>query len=170
MRAGLDGTDSAYRWGAAALLLTVVTIVSALAFEYVGGYKPCPLCLMQRWAYYAAIPGLFVSLALYTGGHRLAGAFLFLAVAAVFLANAGLGVYHAGAEWEFWHGPDTCTGEPELSKTPGSLLDSLQKPQVVRCDKPEFRFLGLSFAGYNVLISLAGAAATLKAAIDAFRR
>ncbi len=40
----------------------------------------------------------------------------------------------------------------------GSLLDSLNKVKVIRCDEVQWRFLGLSLAGYNVLISLAMAA------------
>jgi disulfide bond formation protein DsbB len=40
----------------------------------------------------------------------------------------------------------------------GSLLEQLDKVKVVRCDEVQFRFLGLSLAGYSVLISLAMAA------------
>ena len=38
------------------------------------------------------------------------------------------------------------------------LIRQLQNVQVVRCDEAPWRFLGLSLAGYNVLISLALAA------------
>jgi disulfide bond formation protein DsbB len=40
----------------------------------------------------------------------------------------------------------------------GSLLENLDKVKVIRCDEVQWRFLGLSLAGYNVLISLAMAA------------
>ena len=40
----------------------------------------------------------------------------------------------------------------------GSLLEQLDKVKVVRCDEVQWRFLGLSLAGYNVLISLLMAA------------
>ena len=40
----------------------------------------------------------------------------------------------------------------------GSLLEQLDKVKVVRCDEVQFRFLGVSLAGYNVLISLLMAA------------
>ena len=42
--------------------------------------------------------------------------------------------------------------------TNGPLLKQLQSIHVVRCDGAAWRFLGLSLAGYNVLISLALAA------------
>jgi disulfide bond formation protein DsbB len=38
------------------------------------------------------------------------------------------------------------------------LLDQLRSIRVVRCDEAAWRLLGLSLAGYNVLISLALAA------------
>jgi disulfide bond formation protein DsbB len=73
------------------------------------------------------------------------------------LANAVLGGYHAGVEWGFWQGPTDCTG-PMLDLSKGGLLDNLDKVKVVRCDEVQWKFLGLSLAGYNVLISLLVAA------------
>jgi disulfide bond formation protein DsbB len=73
------------------------------------------------------------------------------------LGNAGLGAYHAGVEWGLWQGPTDCTG-PMLDLSKGGLLDNLDKVKVVPCDKVQWRFLGLSLAGYNVLISLLMAA------------
>jgi disulfide bond formation protein DsbB len=79
-----------------------------------------------------------------------------LALAA--LGNAGLGVYHAGVEWKFWQGPTDCTGEIGNLGSAGNLLERLDTVKVIRCDEVQWRFLGLSLAGYNVLISLAMAA------------
>jgi len=90
-------------------------------------------------------------------------------VAAGFLANAGLGIYHAGVEWKFWAGPDTCGAAQGLSTTSGGLLESLEKIRVVRCDEAAWRFLGLSFAGWNVLISLALALGAIAAAVEGLR-
>jgi disulfide bond formation protein DsbB len=36
----------------------------------------------------------------------------------------------------------------------GSLFERLDTVKVIRCDEVQWRFLGLSLAGYNVLISL----------------
>mgnify|MGYP001385533335 CR=1 FL=1 len=47
---------SVYSAGATALLLAVASIGVALGFEHIGGYVPCMLCYMERWAYYVAIP------------------------------------------------------------------------------------------------------------------
>ncbi|MEO6394420.1 MAG: disulfide bond formation protein B, partial [Devosia sp.] len=72
---------------------------------------------------------------------------------AIFLWSAYMGSYHAGVEWGFWPGPTACTG------TGGALsfddLSAGKLDRVVPCDVVQFRFAGISLAGYNTLISLA---------------
>jgi disulfide bond formation protein DsbB len=147
---------------AAALAITAIsaaTLVGAWFFQLVLDIRPCPLCLEQRYAYYLAVPlGALVAWAAARHAPRgiLVAGLALLALAA--LANAWLGGYHAGVEWGFWQGPTECSGPVlDLSKA-GSLLDNLDKVKVIRCDEVQWRFLGISLAGYNVLISLAMAA------------
>jgi disulfide bond formation protein DsbB len=162
---------AAYRTGAAVLFAAVIVILAALAFEYIGGYVPCPLCLQQRYAYYAGVPLLFLALVLVAAEQRRPAALVFLVVALGFLANAGLGIYHAGAEWKFWPGPDTCAAAAgPLTTNAGGLLQELSKTRVVRCDEAAWRMLGLSFAGWNVVACLLLAAGAASAAVKAWRR
>jgi len=163
MRASSTAKNSAYRWGAAMLFLALGTILAALGFEYIGGYQPCPLCLQQRWAYYAGIPLLFAGLVLLSAQRSRAASLLVLVVALIFLANFGLAVYHAGAEWKFWPGPETCAESlAPLAPSPGEI--PLQG--AIRCDEAQWRFLGLSFAGWNALISLLLAFGTASSALS----
>ena len=154
----------AYRAGGLTLFLAVGVILGALAFEYIGGYAPCPLCLMQRYAYYAGIPLLFLAMALTSEMPRVA-ALIFLVVALGFLANAGLGVYHSGVEWKFWPGPDTCGTVQALPTNATDLLKAAEQAVVVRCDEAQWRFAGLSFAGWNVVASILAFAGALRAGI-----
>jgi disulfide bond formation protein DsbB len=146
----------------AALLVTLIaaaTIAGAWFFQLVLGIVPCPLCLEQRYAYYLAIPlGLLIVLAAKSGAPRplLLVGLAILALAA--LANAGLGTYHSGVEWGFWKGPTDCSGPVINLGSAADLLSKLDTVKVVRCDEVQWRFLGLSLAGYNVLISLLMAA------------
>jgi disulfide bond formation protein DsbB len=157
--------SSAYRWGAATLFVAAAVILAALGFEYLGGYQPCPLCLQQRYAYYGAIPALFVALVLSTMGQERLASILFGIVAVGFLFNAGLGTYHAGVEWKLWAGPQTCeTALTPLGTGPGGLLKQLESERIVRCDEAPWRFAGLSFAGWNAVFSLLLALGALQAA------
>jgi disulfide bond formation protein DsbB len=161
----------AYTTGARVLFAAIAVILAALAFEHIGGYKPCELCLQQRWAYYITIPLLFVALVLLGAQQHKAAAVILLACALAFLANAGLSAYHAGVEWEFWAGPDTCSAgalQP-LPKSGEDLLKSLARPEVVPCTAAQLRVLGISFAGWNFLASLALFAGATKATVEALR-
>jgi disulfide bond formation protein DsbB len=154
----------AYRAGGLTLFLAVAVILGALAFEHIGGYAPCPLCLMQRYAYYAGIPLLFLAMALTSEMPRVA-ALLFFVVALGFLANAGLGVYHSGVEWKFWPGPETCGTIQALPTNAADLLKEAEQAVVVRCDEAAWRFAGLSFAGWNVIVSILAFAGALRAGV-----
>jgi disulfide bond formation protein DsbB len=148
--------------------LSAIGVGSALAIEHIGGIRPCPLCLDQRIAYYAAIP-LAALAAILAGRSPLWSRLLLAAVALGFVANTGLGVYHSGIEWGFWPGPDSCSGMAPLATTPDALLESLKRPSVVRCDAAALRILGISLAGYSALLSaflalMAGAGLRARAA------
>lgn len=142
----------------ASLLVTLIaaaTITGAWFFQLALEILPCPLCLEQRYAYYLAIPvGVLTVLAARSGAPRplLLAGLAILALAT--LANAGLGTYHAGVEWGFWKGPTDCSGPVVNLGSANDLLSKLDTVKVVRCDEVQWRFLGLSLAGYNVLISL----------------
>lgn len=150
-------------------LLASAGILTALAYEHIGGYEPCHLCLLQRWAYYFAIPVSLVAVMTATRLPALAAGALALCGLA-FAINAGLGVYHAGVEWHWWPGPAECSGGVSLAREAEKLLQSLQEAEVVRCDQPAFRFLGLSFAGYNVLLSSALAVVAILGVASTLRR
>jgi disulfide bond formation protein DsbB len=111
-----------------------------------------------------------VAQALTSGSYRGFAAALFFLVALAFLVNAGLGVYHAGAEWKFWPGPETCGGGQSLTTSAGSLLNDIQGIKVMKCDEAPLRVLGLSFAGWNVVASLVVMALALRAGLAALAR
>jgi disulfide bond formation protein DsbB len=128
-------------------------ILGAWFFQYGLGLKPCPLCLEQRYPYYFAIPlALMVVLGDTAGASRKVLVGALVAIALGMLWNAGLGVYHSGIEWKWWAGPQDCSGD--LEHIGGNLLEQLKSIHVVRCDEAAWRFLGVSLAGYNALISI----------------
>jgi disulfide bond formation protein DsbB len=146
------------------------TILGAWFFQYALKYQPCPLCLEQRIPYYIAIPlGVLVAAAAL---RRLPRKFLVAGlglIVLVMLWGAGLGVYHAGVEWKLWAGPLECSGQLNDLGTAGDLLRRVQTARIVRCDEAAWRFLGISLAGYNVLIALALAAIAASGVVCARR-
>lgn len=138
-----------------------LTVGGALVFEHGLGYVPCKLCLTERVPYYLAIPLALLAAFVPERGTRL----LLGLVALVLLYGAGLGAYHAGAEWGFWAGPSDCGGGSGAGPADvGDFLKDLAVKQTVDCTKAAWTFLGVSLAGWNaviafVLASIAGTAA-----------
>ncbi len=136
-----------------AFLLGLAAIAGAWGSQLFGGLVPCELCLEQRLAYYWGLPVLALVLLLWNRlplGVWYAGMAI---AAAIFVWSVYMGGFHAGVEWGFWPGPTACTG------TGGGLsfddLSSGTVERIVPCDAVQFRFLGLTLAAYNALVSLA---------------
>jgi disulfide bond formation protein DsbB len=140
--------------------IALATIVTAYVFESFG-YAPCPLCLQERYAYYFAVPATLVAFFAARAESFTLTRILLVLVALAFLVNAAVGVYHAGVEWKWWAGPTSCSGGTAVEWGAGGVASSIEHPQVVSCSEARWRFLWLSFAGWNVVVSalLAGIAA-----------
>jgi disulfide bond formation protein DsbB len=145
-----------------ALLVTVgmaATVGGALAFQHIGGYIPCALCLLQRDPYYYGIPvGILAVGTAHFGLPAWITRSLLVVVGLMMLVGAGMGVYHAGVEWSFWPGPASCGGGAGVTTNAGNLLSDLNTVHGPSCTEAALRVLGLSFAGWNVLASLGLAA------------
>ena len=139
-----------------ALLVTLAaaaTISGAWGFEFLG-YAPCELCLQQRWAYYVGVPLSALAGAALVARWKRLGAMGLALVAALFLASAIFGAWHAGVEWRFWAGPNGCTGALTKAADTSDFLRQLEMTRLVRCDEVAIRILGLSLAGWNAVVSI----------------
>ncbi|MDB5537691.1 MAG: Periplasmic thiol:disulfide oxidoreductase DsbB, required for DsbA reoxidation [Devosia sp.] len=143
-----------------AFVLAFLAIAGAWGSQLFGGLVPCELCLEQRMAYYWGLPVLAAILLTW---NRLPLAVWYLAMAiatAIFAWGAFMGAYHAGVEWGFWPGPTACTGTG-IGEISFDALSDLNSARVVPCDVVQFRFLGISLAGYNALVMVATVALLL---------
>jgi disulfide bond formation protein DsbB len=151
----------------------LASILTAWGFQLIGGYVPCKLCLEQRIPYYVGLPLALLALLVMLRGTpaqgRLVVTVLLLAVAAVFAWGAGIGAYQAGAEWGFWAGPADCGGGGGMPDSAANMLNALRSTRVVSCTEASWRMFGLSFAGWNAVIS-AGVAVLALAGAWAWRR
>lgn len=152
---------------AAALVLaaSVGALGAAYFFQYVIGLQPCILCLYQRVPYAATI-----ALGLIAVGHAMAGKerpvpWLLGLSAVAFAVGGAIAVFHVGVEQQWWRGTAECTGAGIDATTVEALRAQLMAAPVVRCDEVQWSLLGISMAGYNVLMSLALAAFSALAAL-----
>ena len=138
-----------------ALLLPLALLGGALGSQYIGGLHPCEMCYWQRWTHGAAI--LLAALAFTAPAYSERSRTLTLLAAAAIALSGAIGVYHAGVEAKIFEGITTCTAMPRGGST-ADLLKQITQAPLVRCDQVQFRFLGISMAGWNAILSLSGAA------------
>jgi disulfide bond formation protein DsbB len=138
-----------------ALLLPLGLLGGALGSQYLGGLHPCEMCYWQRWPHAAAI--LIAALAFTAPAESARSRTLILLAAAGIAVSGAIGVYHAGVEAKVFEGFTTCTSMASGATT-SELLKQITHAPLVRCDQVQFRFLGISMAGWNAILSLGGAA------------
>jgi disulfide bond formation protein DsbB len=145
LRAGLGFT----------LLLSAGLWLGALGFQYWGGLAPCEMCLWQRMPHKINIATGLAGLLLVANGKPSLARWALALAMLVFVASAGLGLMHMGVEQGWWRIETSCTADT------GFDLGAMMTAPVVRCDSIPWSLLGISMAGYNMLISLAAAFACL---------
>lgn len=156
------------RWRFFALIASAVMLAVAHAFQTFGGYQPCTLCLRQREVYWVAgaLALGFMVLVRLPGGPRWRALTCWVLTLA-FLVGSGVAIYHAGAEWKFWPGPQACSSASSGGVSTADLQNLLKGAKIrpPACDQAPWVFLGLSMAGWNALFSLGLAGLSLAAAL-----
>lgn len=138
-----------------ALLLPLALLGGALGSQYLGGLHPCEMCYWQRYPHGVAV---VLALIAFTASADSSRARTFTLLAALAIAVSGaIGVYHAGVEAKIFEGMTQCTATGK-GLSAADLLKQISKAPLVRCDEVQFRFLGVSMAGWNAILSLGGAA------------
>ena len=149
------------------VLLYVVSLASAsfLIIALIGQYgfdlHPCELCLAQRVPYaIIAIIGLIA-------GRKLQSLrklrLVALACAWLFVADAGIAVYHSGVEMGYFPGPSGCTNNGKPGQSLEEMRAAIMNAQLVPCDQPMTYVLGLSMASWNALAATGMAVITFVA-------
>ncbi|MCR2745649.1 disulfide bond formation protein B [Limnobacter parvus] len=99
--------SSAKPWATAGFLLSVGALAAALFFQISKEWFPCPLCILQRYAYLATALG-FLGIGLSSRQGVLGSAFALLALAG-FVSGAGVAFYHV---WVLANPLETCGVDP----------------------------------------------------------
>jgi disulfide bond formation protein DsbB len=147
------GFDAASTARLIALLLPLALLAGAYGSQYLGGLYPCEMCWWQRYAHFAAVPLAALAFIGPAASSR-SRSFTLLAALAIAVSGA-IGVYHAGVEAKIFEGFTQCTALSNSSNT-ADLLKQITHAPLVRCDEIQFRFLGITLAGWNAIFSLGG--------------
>ena len=140
------------------LLLPIALLGGALGSQYFGGLHPCEMCYWQRWPHGVAI--VLAALAFTAPAASARSRTLTLLASLAIAVSGAIGVYHAGVEAKIFEGLTQCTATGRGLST-ADLLKQITHAPLIRCDEVQFRFLGISMAGWNAILSLGGAALIL---------
>jgi disulfide bond formation protein DsbB len=144
-------------WTAFALAASLAVLGAVHASERIWGLEPCNLCLKQREVFWGAvaISATATFWAVFSrasrGTPRIAAFLLFT----VFLTGAITAGFHSGGEMKWWSLPATCMAAKsiDIGGLTALALGDGPAPKIVMCDTVTWRFLGLSMASWNFLLS-----------------
>ena len=139
------------------LFISIFALIAAYFVEYILGYKPCNLCLIERLPYFFAIVIIFLYLTI----NRFEK-FILIFLGLIFASGTILSFYHFGIEQGFFKESLVCVSNNEINiLNKEDLLKDFQKT-IISCKDVEFTLFGLSLATLNVIISLILSVITFK--------
>ena len=131
------------------LAFSILSLSIAYYIQYVLSHKPCNLCIIERIPYIAAI--ILISLIFILNRYQKIISSLILIF---FIFGAVVSFYHFGIEQGFFSESLVCDLGNSQPLNKEDLLNQLKKTEIVSCKDVTFRFLGLSLATINTVISL----------------
>ena len=131
------------------LVFSILSLSIAYFIQYVLEHKPCNLCIIERVPYIAAI--ILISLIFIINKYEKIISSIILIF---FIFGALVSFYHFGIEQGFFSESLICELSNNNSLSKEELLDQLKKAEIVSCKDVSFRFLGLSLATINTVISI----------------
>ena len=132
------------------LAFSILSLAIAYFIQYILGYEPCNLCLIERIPYLASL--ILISLIFIINKfEKLISGILLL----FFIFGSVISFYHVGIEEGFFSESFVCdldSSNEGISKE--DLLKQLKNQTPISCKDVTFRFFGLSLATINTVTSI----------------
>ena len=131
------------------LAFSILSLSIAYFIQYALGHKPCNLCIIERIPYIATI--VLISLIFIVNKYEKVISSIILVF---FIFGAVVSFYHFGIEQGFFSESLICELSNNKPLNKEELLNQLKEAETISCKEVTFRFLGLSLATINTIISL----------------
>ncbi len=128
--------------------LSFITLTTAFAIQYLLGYQPCNLCIIERIPYALSI---IILILIFTLKKDL----LFYSILLLFIFTFSflISIYHIGIEQGFLDESLVCGSKNSELLTKDEILKSFQKIEI-SCKDVAFKIFGLSLTTYNMILSI----------------
>ncbi len=130
------------------LILSIITLTSALVIEYGFGYKPCSLCIIERIPY-----GLAIIILILNYNFKQNQIFFSILLILIFLFSILISVYHFSIEQGFIDESAVCKSKNLNLITKDDILNSLKELRI-SCKDVAFKIFGFSLTFYNIILSI----------------
>ena len=130
------------------LFLCFLVLTTAYTIQYVLGFQPCSLCIIERIPYTLAI---FIILLNYK--FREDQIFYSILLLLVFLFSIIISLYHLGIEQGIISESSICASDNVNLITKDEILSSLREIRI-SCKDVAFKIFDLSLTTYNMMLSI----------------
>ena len=128
--------------------LSCLILLSALIIEYILGYQPCNLCIIERIPY-----GLAIIILILNNFFKKDQLFYNILLILIFSFSVIISVYHFGIEQGFIEESTVCASQNIDLMTKEQILNTLKELNI-SCKNVAFRIFGLSLTTYNIFASI----------------
>ena len=128
-------------------LLSLIILIAAYFIEFILGYEPCKLCLIQRIPYYFIL--LFSLIFIFIKKNE---KFFIRSIFVFFIIGLIVSFYHVGIEQNVFNESLVCLNLLDSTNSTEDLLKNLQISNK-SCKDVDFKIFGISLATINLLIS-----------------
>lgn len=134
-------------------IYSLTVLISVYFMEFVLGWKPCELCLLQRYPYFIIIIMSIAFMVAKIKNININSKLAIVLILAPIFTGLLIAVYHFGVENSYWRNISACSDQlSKIDVNTDNLLSGLNeiKPN---CSDP-VKIFGLSISGYNILSNI----------------
>tara|TARA_B100001057_G_scaffold454812_1_gene500882 strand:- start:472 stop:960 length:489 start_codon:yes stop_codon:yes gene_type:complete len=130
-------------------LVSLGSIISAYFIEYILGFQPCNLCLIERIPYVLSMILIIINY-VFKKNEK----FIILLLILIFIFSLLISFYHFGIEQGFFEESAVCGLKNSTNVITKEELLKLFSEKSISCKDVTFRVFGLSLTSINIMISL----------------
>ncbi|NDD49467.1 MAG: disulfide bond formation protein B [Alphaproteobacteria bacterium] len=134
-------------------IYSLTVLISVYFMEFILGWKPCELCLLQRYPYFIIIIMSIAFMVAKIKNININSKLAIVLILAPIFTGLLIAVYHFGVENSYWRNISACSDQlSKIDVNTDNLLSGLNeiKPN---CSDP-VKIFGLSISGYNILSNI----------------
>ena len=132
-----------------ALIISILALLIAFFLQYILGYHPCHLCMLQRYGFAIIIVISVLGLVFYDKN------IIAILICCCLLYTVLISFWHIGVESQWWAASLECSGMTEnIGSLKEELKNALNSSPVATCDHISPKVLGVTLVQWSFIYGL----------------